>query len=60
MLVAESGWQGNAEREAERAWLLIGLLAPEREGLIAKQRCRRPATPHLLHLEQALDLFNFM
>jgi hypothetical protein len=60
MLVAKRGWQGNAEREAVRARLQIGLLAPERERLIAKRRRRRPATRHLLHLEQALDLFNFI
>lgn len=60
MLVAECGWQGNAEREAERARLQIGVLAPERKRLVAKHRCRRPPTRDLLHLEQALNLFNLI
>ena len=56
MFVAECGWQGNTEREAVWARLQIRVLAPERDRLIAKQRRRRPATRHLLHLKQALDL----
>jgi hypothetical protein len=60
VLVAKCGWQGNAEWEAERARLQIGVLAPQRKRLIAKHRCRRPPTRHLLNLEQALDLFIFV
>ena len=59
MFVAEGGWQGNTEGEAERARLQIRVLAPERDRFIAQQRRRRPATRHLLHLEQALDLYFF-
>jgi len=58
VFVAECGWQGNTEREAVRARLQVRVLAPERDRLIAKHRRRRPATRHLLHLEQALDLFS--
>lgn len=56
MSVTECGWQGNTEREGERARLQIRVLAPERDRLIAKHRRRRAPARHFLHPEQALDL----
>jgi hypothetical protein len=59
VFVAECGWQGNTEWEAGRTRLWIRVLAPERDRLIAEHRRRRTPTRHLLHLEQALDLYPF-
>jgi hypothetical protein len=50
-LIAERGWQGDAERERGRARRLTNALTPKRERLINKHRRLRAATRNLLHLE---------
>jgi hypothetical protein len=55
-IIGEHGRQSDAKREAARAGPCIDILAPERERLSTNRRRHRPATPMLVHLEQALDL----